>query len=160
VPAFARHGHHRGGRGAAHIDVVVDYQTLTGRSGTTCELSSSETITPETARRLACDADITRIITGPRSQPLDVGRARRTITASQRKALAIRDRGCAFPHCDRPPEWCDGHHLEHWADGGGTDLDNLVLLCRRHHTLCHEGGFRARPDRTFTRPDGSLIDDG
>ena len=73
----------------------------------------------------------------------------------------IRDRGCVFPGCDRPPGWCDGHHIVHWADGGPTDLANLALLCHHHHKAIHEGGWSmARaPDGTltFTRPDGTPL---
>jgi len=73
-------------------------------------------------------------------EPLDVGRASRTVTAPQRRAVVVRDRHCRFPGCDRPPGWGDVHHIVHWLDQGRTDLDNLILLCRRHHTLVHEGG--------------------
>jgi hypothetical protein len=111
----------------------------------------------EAARRLACDALITRVITDGASQPLDVGRRTRTTPPAIRTALVTRDRGCAFPGCDRPPAWTDAHHLHHWANGGPTALDNLVLLCRRHHRAVHEGGWRlARtPDNRWTaRPPG------
>ena len=94
---------------------------------------------------------------GAASQPLEVGRTSRVVTAAQRVALAVRDGGCVFPDCDRPLAWCDAHHLWHWADGGPTDLDNLALLCRAHHRAVHEGGWRlARgPDGrlTATPPD-------
>jgi hypothetical protein len=143
-----------------HVTVTVDYETLAGRVGTTCELSKTGTITAETARRLACDAGVSRVITGPGSEPLDVGRTQRVFTPAQRRALNIRDKGCRFPRCDRPPDWCDGHHVKHWVDGGETSLANAVLLCRRHHVLVHEGGYHIDPDHTFHRPDGTPIDDG
>ena len=115
----------------------------------------------ETARRLACDANVVRVVTNGASEPLDVGRASRTVSPAQRRALTIRDRGCVFPGCDRPPGWCDGHHIVHWADGGPTDLANLALLCHHHHKAIHEGGWSmARaPDGTltFTRPDGTPL---
>jgi hypothetical protein len=79
---------------------------------------------------------------GAPSQPLDVGRNTRVIQPAQRSALAVRDRGCVFPGCQRPLAWCDGHHLWHWVDGGPTDLDNLALLCRAHHRSVHEGGWQ------------------
>jgi hypothetical protein len=78
-----------------------------------------------------------------------VGRARRLVPAAMRKALIARDLGCAFPGCDRPASWCDGHHVVPWFDGGATSVDNGVLLCRRHHRLVHEGDWQVRlgPDR-------------
>ena len=77
---------------------------------------------------------------------LELGRATRTISPGLRRALATRDGGCAAPGCDRPPPWADAHHLDHWADGGTTDLDNLVLLCRHHHLAVHEGGWQLGRD--------------
>ena len=77
--------------------------------------------------------------------PLTVGRATRTVPPSIRRALVVRDRGCRFPGCDRPPAWTDGHHLVHWADGGQTALENLVL-CRPHHRLVHEQRWTLRRD--------------
>ncbi|HEU4398226.1 MAG TPA: DUF222 domain-containing protein [Actinomycetota bacterium] len=78
---------------------------------------------------------------GAPTQPLEVGRTARVVTAAQRAALAVRDGGCAFPGCDRPVAWCDAHHLRHWLHGGPTDLANLALLCRAHHRAVHEGGW-------------------
>ena len=98
----------------------------------------------ETARRLACDASVSTVTVDAAGTPLDVGRTRRTIPSALRRALVVRDRGCRFPGCDRPPEWTDGHHLVPWAEGGETRLDNLVLLCQRCHTAVHEGGRRLR----------------
>jgi Domain of unknown function (DUF222)/HNH endonuclease len=91
-----------------------------------------------TARRLACDASITRVVLDPDSQPLAVGRRTRTIPPAIRTALIVRDRGCTHPGCDRGPQWTDAHHLTHWADGGTTSLDNLILLCRQHHRAIHQ----------------------
>ena len=75
---------------------------------------------------------------------LNLGRARRLFTGAVRRALILRDGGCAFPGCDRPHRWCDGHHLRAWADGGTTDLDNGVLLCRFHHRQIHHSGWDVR----------------
>jgi Domain of unknown function (DUF222)/HNH endonuclease len=93
---------------------------------------------------------------GAPSQPLDLGRATRVVSPAQRAALAVRDRGCVFPGCDRPLAWCDAHHLRSWIDGGPTDLPNLALLCRAHHRAVHEGGWHlARgPDGRFTATPG------
>jgi hypothetical protein len=89
---------------------------------------------------------------GAPTQPLEVGRASRVVTAAQRAALAVRDHGCVFPDCTRPLSWCEGHHLVHWLDGGPTDLDNLALVCRAHHRAIHEGGWQLirGPDGRFT----------
>ncbi len=95
---------------------------------------------------------------------LYVGRPQKVIPAGIRKTLIARDRTCAFAGtCDRPPAWSDGHHIHHWADGGPTDLSNLVLLCRRHHQLIHHHGFRvemADNSPVFFRPDGTVIEGG
>ncbi|MGD0195884.1 MAG: DUF222 domain-containing protein, partial [Candidatus Dormibacteria bacterium] len=117
------------------------------------ELGGVGPIHPEIARRIACDAvrtvvtvaaipDDSSWITGTPAVPLSVGRATRTIPSSIRTALVMRDQGCRFPGCDRPPAWTDGHHIIHWADGGATELDNLVSLCRSHHRQVHEEGWR------------------
>ena len=113
-------------------------------------------VSAETARRLACDAATVSMHHGPGGEILDVGRRTRTISPALRRALAARDRQCRFPGCGNAR--CDVHHLEHWADGGRTALDNLVLLCRRHHWAVHEEGFRvtidAAGDVQFLGPDG------
>ncbi|MGH3657592.1 MAG: DUF222 domain-containing protein, partial [Micromonosporaceae bacterium] len=106
------------------------------------ELGWGGPISTEAIRRIACDAGVTRVITDPASVPLDVGREQRTVTAGQWTALVVRDRGCAFPGCTRPAEWCIAHHIVHWADGGPTDLDNLVLLCGYHHRVIHHHGWQ------------------
>ncbi|MEE9299212.1 MAG: HNH endonuclease signature motif containing protein, partial [Acidimicrobiia bacterium] len=103
-----------------------------------CEFDDGTVITPDTARRVACDASISRVVTRGESEILDVGRTTRTIPAAIRKALIIRDRHCQHRGCDRPHRWCDAHHITHWAHGGPTSLDNLTLLCRRHHRAAHQ----------------------
>ena len=96
---------------------------------------------------MLCTGMIRRIIIDPATgATLDVGRAQRRYTPRQHRALAIRDGGCAFPGCDRPPRWCDAHHLKEWEHGGPTDLDNGVLLCRRHHRLVHHTDWSLRRD--------------
>jgi hypothetical protein len=72
---------------------------------------------------------------------LDLGRASRLVTPRLFLALCLRDRGCTFPGCSRPPSWCDAHHVKHWRDGGLTDLSNMTLLCPRHHTIVHQKGY-------------------
>ena len=133
----------RGGR-KPQVDVVVSLETLEGRFGHRAEIGDT-VITPETARRLLCDAAVSRIVTAGDSQILDVGRATRTIPAAIRRAVEIRDRRCRAAGCDRPPRWCDVHHLDHWADGGETKVERLVLLCRFHHRLIHLGLIELDP---------------
>ncbi|MFD6857211.1 DUF222 domain-containing protein [Rhodococcus sp. NPDC060090] len=98
-------------------------------------------ISIDAARMLACDCHVTSILLDEHGVPLVHGRMQRTATVAQRRALAVRDGGCAFPACSTPPAWTDAHHVEHWADGGNTDLDNLVLLCGHHHRLMHHTGW-------------------
>jgi hypothetical protein len=146
-----------------HVVVTIDLDTLEGRVGRRCELEDTGRIGGETARMLACDANVTRVITHGDSMPLDVGRKTKVVSPSLRRALAIRDGGCAFPGCARPPSWCDAHRLPHWNHGGATALGKLALLCRRHHRLVHHGRFRIdmvneRP--RFFRADGTELDRG
>jgi len=142
-----------------HLTVTLGVHAL--RSGAPGELDHVGPIGAETARRLACDASIARVVMAGRSEPLDVGRRTATVPSALRRAVVARDGRCRFPGCDRPQSWCDAHHVVHWADGGPTSLANLVLLCRRHHRLVHDG-FRVemvvgRP--AFRRPDGSPLED-
>jgi hypothetical protein len=127
-----------------HITVTVPYSTLTGGEQRLGEIDGAA-IDPEAIRRLACDAGIVRIVVDGESQPLDVGRRVRTVTPAIRRALELRDGGCAWAGCTAPASWCDAHHIIHWADGGTTALINLVLLCRRHHMAVHNG--KHPPDR-------------
>ncbi len=127
-----------------HIGVTVSETTLRtppeAPGGEPAELHGHGPASGHTARLLACDGEIRRLVTGADSEVLDVGRATRAVPGGLFRALSLRDGGCARPGCDRPPEWCDAHHLVHWAHGGPTSLDNLVLLCRRHHTEVHLSG--------------------
>ncbi|MBO1766633.1 HNH endonuclease signature motif containing protein [Allobranchiibius sp. GilTou38] len=90
-----------------------------------------------TLRRMACDADLIPAVLGTESEPLDVGRAKRLFTGGLRTAIIHRDRHCTFPGCERPPDWCDAHHVRPWWAGGQTTLTNAALLCARHHTIVH-----------------------
>ena len=97
-------------------------------------------VTAVTSRRIACDCTVVGIREDENGEPLSIGRRSRSIPPPMRRALRARDGGCRFPGCTNT-RFVDGHHIEHWADGGETSLDNLVLLCRHHHHLVHEGGF-------------------
>nr|WP_314143518.1 DUF222 domain-containing protein [uncultured Rhodococcus sp.] len=94
-----------------------------------------------TSRQLACDCVLTAIVMDENGNPLNLARTARTVTAKQRKALTARDHGCAFPGCGKPAAWTEGHHIWHWADGGPTDMNNLVLLCGFHHRLIHHSDW-------------------
>jgi hypothetical protein len=113
-------------------------------------------VSAETSRRLACDCAIVTMAHAPDGSVLNVGRKTRTIPPGLRRALNFRDKTCRFPACG--VRVCDGHHLKHWADGGETNLDNLMLLCRRHHVAIHEEGFRVefqpRGEARFFHPLG------
>jgi hypothetical protein len=113
----------------------------------------------ETVRRLTCDSAIVRLIETGDGEPLDVGRKTRVISPALRRAVKRRDRHCRFPGCTHARHW-EGHHCQHWADGGPTNLDNVVGVCRFHHRLLHEGGYfvvKDGADFVFCRPDGSMI---
>ncbi|MGW3784410.1 DUF222 domain-containing protein [Micromonospora chokoriensis] len=122
------------------VVVTTSYDGLTRQLGAGA-LDSGLQLTPDAVRRLACDAAVLPAVLGSAGQPLDVGRQRRLITGPLRRALALRDRGCSFPGCDRPPRWCAAHHVRHWADGGPTSLDNAVLLCGHHHRHIHHSDW-------------------
>lgn len=119
------------------------------------ELADRSSIHPATMLRLACDAGVIR----PRAPSLSIGRRTRTVPRGMRRALVLRDRTCRFPGCTN--HRADAHHIRHWAHGGATSLDNLVLLCRRHHRIIHEGGFSisllADGDVVVRRPDGRRL---
>lgn len=126
------------------------------------ELEDGPPLAVETVRRLLCDGSIVPMTDDIDGNPLNVGRKTRAIPPALRRALASRDRGCRFPGCSHH-RFTDGHHIHHWADGGETKLDNLVLLCRTHHRLVHEEGFTVGrgPAGTlvFSTPDGGRIED-
>ena len=118
-------------------DVLCD--VLSGKRR--CETDDGIPLTPTQLRRLACDAGVLPVVMGGNGQVLDMGRRQRTVSPAQRTALIVRDGGCIFPGCDRPPSWCDAHHIIHWLDREETELWNLCLLCSNHHHHVHDGGW-------------------
>ena len=139
------HVDHASGGNRPHLTVTVDYERLrTDVESKQLPEIDGLPVLPGSVRRLACDATIIPMVLGAEGDPLDIGRAARTVPPSTRRALDHRDGGCTWSGCDLPPAWCDAHHIEHWADGGPTNLDNLTLLCRRHHTAVHEGRGHGR----------------
>ena len=129
--------------GSATIVVTLDHQTLTDQLTTAGHLPgigrsiNGDLLDAGTLRRMACDADLIPAVLGTDSEPLDVGRTRRLFTGGLRTAIIHRDQHCTFPGCDRPPDWCDAHHITPWWAGGATTLSNAALLCARHHTIVH-----------------------
>jgi len=125
------------------VVVTMSYDALYDDLKTAC-LDNGERLTAEQARRIACDAQIVPAVLGGAGQVLDVGASRRTISGPLRRAVVLRDGGCAFPGCDRPARWCQAHHVVHWADDGPSTLDNAVLLCSYHHRSVHHHGWEVR----------------
>jgi hypothetical protein len=149
------------------LSVLIDFQTLLGQlaGNGICELFDGTPISPDTVRRLACDAALIPMVLGSRGEVLNQGRRIYLPTVAQRHAVAVRDRHCAFPGCRRPAKWTDVHHIVAFkpgaATGGTTDLDNLLLLCDKHHHMVHEQQWRLNGtalDFDVFRPDGSLFD--
>jgi hypothetical protein len=125
-------------------------------------LEDGPDVSAETSRRLACDCTVIPIRHDASGDPLSVGRKTRSIPPAIRRALKVRDGGCRFPGCTSLA-FVDGHHIQHWADGGETSLENLMLLCRYHHRLVHEGGYDCRRSTDgevfFLAPDRSPLPD-
>ena len=148
----------RSGGERYQVVVHVDQEALEEGG---CEVDEGPSLAPETARRLACDASVVQIKERA-GKPLSVGRKTRSIPPALRRALKRRDRGCRFPGCENH-RFVDAHHIRHWAHGGETKLDNLVLLCRRHHRLVHEGGYSVErlpgEGLRFRAPRGAPIPD-
>jgi len=119
-----------------HLNVLIRLEDLQNRARAAC-LDLAGPVSPQALRMLCCDATVIPIILNGAGQPLDVGRATRTIPDGLRRAVAARDQGCAHPGCDRPPSWSEVHHIHEWEHGGETTLSNLVMLCKIHHRQMH-----------------------
>lgn len=135
----------------ARLTITLPYDALQEAATATGHLASGAPISAAALRRLACDAEILPAVLGGNAEVLDLGRTQRLVTPALFNALVLRDRHCAFPGCSRLPLAC-AHHILHWADGGPTSLTNLVLLCRRHHTLIHHSPWRIEIDPDTCRP--------
>jgi hypothetical protein len=122
------------------VTVHVDERALRGAP----DENSKSDLPIETVRRLCCDGAIVPLVQDDTGKPTGLGRKHRVVHPQLRRALLARDRGCRFPGCTHS-KWLDAHHVVHWADGGKTTPDNLVMLCSAHHRLLHEGGFEIRP---------------
>ena len=148
-----------GDRYLVNIHTEVDTLTANGK-GAESECEDCGNVSAETSRRMACDASVVHWHETKSGEPLSIGRKSRSIPPAIRRAIKRRDGGCRFPGCTCS-KFVDAHHIQHWADGGETRMDNLVLLCKRHHRLVHEGGFDVQtlPDREiwFIYPDGRTL---
>jgi hypothetical protein len=131
-----------GGRQRTHLQVTSSLETLLGLVGApAAEMEFTLPVSAKTIERLACDCSVTRVLLQD-SVVIDVGRSKRTVEGPTRRALNARDGHCRWPGCERPAKWSAAHHVVHWIQGGPTDLDNLILLCHRHHRMVHEGGWQ------------------
>jgi hypothetical protein len=151
----------------------VDINTLRQRSNEDCDgeqhchLDEKPWVSAETARRLSCDASLVTVLEDENGKVLNIGRRARTVPASLRRALDIRDKTCRFPGCSEAHH-VESHHIEHWADGGETSLDNIAKICKFHHTQLHRGCFDVRVEPpvddqseaqlVFTTPSGRRIE--
>ena len=135
------------------VAVTLTLDALKGKIDWSPVTDDGTELSPGTARRLACDADVIPVVLGTRSEVLDVGRAHRLTTPALWRALVCRDRHCAFPGCTKPPVMGHAHHVVHWADGGPTALGNLVLLCGHHHRTIHSTPWRVRLNAGDGRPE-------
>ena len=138
------------------VTIHVDESALAGGAG-------RSSVPIETARRLCCDSPSVTLLENDRGEPLCVGRKTRTVPAAIKRSVQARDKNCCrFPGCNNR-RFLHCHHVEHWSNGGETSVDNLLLLCTKHHTLVHEGGFRIDKDFNndwyFVRPDGIAVPD-
>ncbi len=131
------------GDGPIGVRMLVAAHTLAQRGGAGWLEGHSEAVSVATVERQACAAGTVTITVDDDGQPLNLGRERRLFSRAQRVALAARDAGCRWPGCERPPSWCEAHHIEHWQrDGGRTDVADGLLLCRHHHLLVHNNDWQ------------------
>ncbi len=152
-------------RAAALVDLAAQESRDGGRHSAPDRYRVGLLLTPDQLAEhgeLCCDSAFYRVVLGAEREILELGRLQRLHSGGQRRAAVVRDGGCVFPGCDRPPGWCDVHHNRLWEEGGETDLDNLSLLCRRHHVFIHANGWwiavqRPRGRPVVFRPDGTVF---
>lgn len=123
--------------GRSSIIITIPFDPATGKPSGPGMTPTGEMVSARVAGQLACDGDITPVWLSPSGEPLRLGRTARFATPGQWKALVARDQHCTYPGCTRPPQWCDSHHIVYWCREGDTDVDKMVLLCGRHHTIVH-----------------------
>ncbi len=155
------HEHKSGRANAFEVIVHVDADAIShDAAGARCEIDGAGAIAPETARRLTCDSALVGLVES-KGEPLSIGKRSRRVPHGMRRALEARDRTCRFPGCANLAR-LDSHHVVHWTREGETKLPNLLLLCKRHHRLVHEGGYTLSQARdgtwVFTRPTGDVVE--
>ncbi|MBA4247007.1 MAG: hypothetical protein C0444_01750 [Microbacterium sp.] len=133
------------------VQVIVAERDLRAGHGLARIEGQTEPVSIHTAHRHGCSTGVIPVVIDPRGDVVELGREARLFTRRQRIALAARDGGCRFPGCERPPSWTEAHHIVPWSEGGATDLAHGVLLCRHHHLLLHNNGWR------FEREHGELV---
>jgi Domain of unknown function (DUF222) len=148
-----------GGRHRPHVSVIIAADDLREGGGTGGQYISGLTVGQDALGALPCDSAFHRVLVDGRSSILDFGMATRDVPANLYNAVALRDRHCRFPGCDRPPDWCDAHHVRPFGARGPTCIANLALLCRRHHVRLHQRGWHAKllADGTFEVTDASGV---
>jgi len=142
-----------------HLVITASAETVAGLpDAPPAQLEGVGPIPIETAQRHACDASISWLL-GQAELESETSHAHQRIPAPTRRALVARDRGCVVNHCNRPPTWCDGHHVVWWTRGGKTALSNLALVCGRHHRMLHEEGWtlERKDSRWVARPPGNRV---
>lgn len=148
-----------GVRNRPQVSVIVGLEDLV--DGGPGRLADGTAVPASTVARLACDSLLHRIVMSARSAILDYGTAVRSISPALWAALVVRDGHCRHPGCDRPPSWCEAHHIQHFSKGGPTCLSNTVLACARHHHLWHDQGWAlelsADATLTVTSPSGVVL---
>lgn len=142
------------GSGAPGVQILVSHEALESGHGYGVIEGTGESVSLATVDRVACTYGVERITLDGTGHVLDHGRERRLFSPRQRAALAVRDGGCLWPECERPPSWCEAHHIDHWSRGGRTDLERGVLLCKHHHLRLHneEWAIVLRAGRYWLEP--------
>jgi Domain of unknown function (DUF222)/HNH endonuclease len=147
-------------RRSIDMTVLIDWDDYI--NGGVARYADGTTLAPDRVKRLLCDAMVTVIVQGEKREPLWMSRAVRSATAAQWRALVARDRHCAFPGCTAKPIWCEAHHVEEYdRDDGPTDIDNMALLCSKHHKTVHSAGYTAKMEHgqyfVVTTPEGRVL---
>ena len=135
------------GRRRPQVIVLVREATLRGEAGApAADMGRGAMVPAESARRIACDCVLTTVTVNAAGQATEPGRSRRTFTPGEWAAMATRDRGCRWPGCGAPLDWCEGHHLDSWVFTRRTSIGTSALLCDKHHRKVHEGGWTLTGD--------------